>query len=148
MDDFDLPPELIELELRLAERDRAKPSPAFRQRVLSAMREELAVPGIVLFWQGSWRVVATAAVAALLCLNLAISLSNHRAWPRVERIEVGIVEAAVREMRQRHPELSEEEAYQLVVLVQLVPALKTAPALSSSLDKIILLERDGSWDMH
>ena len=134
MDPFDLSPELAEVERRLAARGHPQPPADFRRRVLSALRDEPTVRRPV--WS-----LAVAAAAVLLLLNLAMSLENHRAGPRAPR-DVGVdVSTAAGEMRQRHPDLSEQEAYQLVLLVQ------TPPALPASLGPIVPLQGEESWDM-
>ncbi|MGH7169868.1 MAG: hypothetical protein ACRELG_06300 [Gemmataceae bacterium] len=135
MDPFDLPPELAEVERRLAARGHPKPTADFRRRVLSAVREERR-PGRFI-WR--WAVLAA---AVLLVLNLAMSLENHRARPRVERHASEDLETTAREMRRQHPDLSEQEAYQLALLVH------TPPALPASWHGIDLLEGEESWDMH
>ncbi|HEY7156202.1 MAG TPA: hypothetical protein VH575_19710 [Gemmataceae bacterium] len=141
MNSFDLPPELLDVERRLAERARPKPDTAFRRRVLSAMGNERATSRAGRLRQDVWRWAATLAAAVLLSLNLAMSLANHRAGPRAERIEGEDIDSAARALRQRHPDLSEREADQLAAL------MRTAPALPASLDRIIPLEGEESWDM-
>ncbi|HTU21690.1 MAG TPA: hypothetical protein VMG10_26875 [Gemmataceae bacterium] len=135
MDPFDLPPELAEVERRLAARGHPQPPADFRRRVLSALRDERTEK------RSAWR-WAVVAAAMLLVLNLAMSLEYHRAGPRIESRAGEDLAAAARAMRQRHPDLSEQEAYQLALLVQTPPAL---PALWQGID---LWEGEESWDMH
>jgi hypothetical protein len=141
MNPFDLPPELLDVERRLVERARPKPDAALRRRVLSAMGNERATSRAGRLRQDVWRWAATLAATVLLSLNLAMSLENHRAQPRAERIEDEDIGSAARAIRQQHPDLSEREAYQLAAL------LRTAPALPTSLDRIIPLRGEESWDM-
>jgi hypothetical protein len=142
MDPFDLPPDLLDMERQLAERPCAKPGAAFRRRVLSAVLDEQQMASRAgRIRRSIWREAATLVGGVLLSLNLAMSLANHRTWPRAERSEGEDIDRAIRAMRQRHPDLSEQEAYQLAAL------LRTPPALPASLDKIIPLEGEGSWDM-
>lgn len=134
MDPFDLPPELADLERRLAARGHPKPASDFRSRVLSALRDEPKTVSL------SWR-LAVLAAAVLLILNLALSLDNHRDWPRIEKPADEDLTTTVREIRQRHPDLSEREAYQLALLVQSPPALPASP------EPIVPLQGEESWDM-
>jgi hypothetical protein len=134
MDPFDLPRELAEVERRLAERSHPKPASVFRRRVLLALRDEPKSAPL------AWR-LAVLAAAVLLVLNLAMSLHTHCAGPRLERRVDDDLVTTVREMRQRHPDLSEPEAYQLALLVQ------SPPALPASLGRIVPLEGEESWDM-
>lgn len=135
MDPFDLPPDLTDVERLVGERDRPQLPAAFRQRVLSAMHAERTPRRTI----GS--IVAVLAASVLLCLNLAMSLANHRAWPQMQQIDGGDIDSAVRTMRQHHPDLSEQEAYQIVVLVRL------APALSASRKEFMVREGEQLWDM-
>ncbi len=139
MNPSDLPRELADLERQLAERAVPKPTEAFRRRVLTAMRTDRARPD-------GWRFAAALVAAVLLCLNLALSLANHRAWSPVEGDKDGDVETGVRELRQENPDLSEEEAYQVVVLRRTAPSLAAVAALPSSPDEIFSWERSASWD--
>lgn len=135
MDTFDLPTELAGVERRLAERGHPKPAADLRRRVLSALRDERTAK------RSAWR-LAVLGAAVLLLLNLALSLENHRAWPRTQRSAGEDLATTVRQLRQRHPDLSEQEAYQLALLVP------PAPALPTSLDRIVPLQGEESWDMH
>lgn len=134
MDPFDLPRELADVECRLAEHSHPKPASDFRRRVLSALHDEPKSAPL------AWR-LAVLAVAVLLVLNLAMSLHNHRAGPRLERRADDDLVTLVREMRQRHPDLSEREAYPLALLIQ------SPPALPVSRGPIVPLEGEESWDM-
>jgi hypothetical protein len=133
MGPLDIPPELCEIERRLVERRQPQPSAAFRERVLAAMRQERAPK------RTAWQSAAVAAAALLLICNLALSLANHQAWSETQRIEEG-VEATASTLRQRHPDLSEGEAYQLALLLHSPPALPLSPPIWS-------LEGEQSWDM-
>jgi hypothetical protein len=132
---FDLPPELREVERRLAEREKMLPAAALRERVLAAMRDARTSK------KNAWQFAVVAAASLLLILNLALSVANQRAWSETQRIESEGVEATARTLRQRHPDLSEPEAYQLALL------LHSPPALPPSLPPIFLLEGEPSWDM-
>jgi hypothetical protein len=142
MNEFVLSPELAEVERRIAERTRPQPGVALRQRVLSALRTE-RVTGNSHFL---WRIAAPLAAVVLLSLNLALSLANHRTDPTTKPLPEQDIEIAVGKMRHDHPQLSEREAYQLVLLARAAPALAAAPALPASLDKIIPWEGEKPWD--
>jgi hypothetical protein len=133
MEPLDNPPELSEIERRLAQRRQPRPSAAFRERVLAAMQQARAPK------RTAWQSAAVAAAALLLICNLALSLANHLAWSKTQRIEGGI-EATARTLRQRHPDLSEQEAYQLALVLHSPPALPLSPPTWS-------LEGEPSWDM-
>lgn len=135
MEPFDFPPEWSEVERRLAERQHPQPSAAFRERVLTAMRAERAPR------RTSWKIAALIAASLLLALNSALSLENHRAWAAIQRIENEGVETTARTLRQRHPELSERQAYQFALV------LHSPPALPLSLPPLLPLEGEQSWDM-
>ncbi len=135
MEFFDLPSELRDVERRLAERGQPPPSAALRERVLAAMRDERTPK------KNAWQFAAVAAASLLLILNMALSVANHRAWSETRRSESEGVRATARTLRQRHPDLSEPEAYQLALLMH------SPPALPASLRPIFLLEGEPSWDM-
>jgi hypothetical protein len=135
MEPFDLPPELSEVERRIAERQTPQLSAAFRERVLAAMRTERTPR------RTAWKLVASVAASVLVILNLALSVANHRAWSESQRIELEGIEATVRTLRQRHPDLSERQAYQFALL------LHSPPALPLSLPSLLPLEGEQSWDM-
>jgi hypothetical protein len=135
MDSFDLPPELSEVERRLIERRSPQPSAALRERILAAMRNERKPK------RATWQFVAAVAAAVLLILNLDLSLANLRAWSETQRIDSEGVAATARMLRQRHPDLSEPEAYQFALI------LRSPPALPLSLPPVFLLEGEPSWDM-
>lgn len=135
MEPFDLPPGLSEVERRLAERRQPQPSAALRERVLTAMRAERAPR------RNRWKVAVVMAASLLLVLNLVLSWANHRAWAESQRIANEGVEATARALRQRHPDLSERQAYQFALV------LHSSPALPLSLPPLLPLEGEQSWDM-
>lgn len=135
MEPFDFPPEWSGVERRLAERRLPQPSAGFRERVLAAMRAERTRR------QTRWKVAALMAASLLLLLNLVLSLANHRAWSEIQRIENEGVETTARALRQRHPDLSERQAYQFALV------LHSPPALPLSLPPLLPLEGEQSWDM-
>lgn len=135
MEPFDFPPEWSEVEHRLAERRLPQPPTAFRERVLAAMRAERAPR------RTHWKIAALLAASLLLTLNLALSLENHRAWAAMQRSENEGVDTTARTLRQRHPDLSERQAYQFALV------LHSPPALPVSLPPLLPLEGEQSWDM-
>lgn len=135
MEPFDLPPELAEMERRLAERRQPVPSASFRQRVLLAMQSERTPR------RSFWNAAAVLAASVLLGLNLGLSVANRRAWSQAERIDNADIETAVRSLRQRHPDLSIWEAHQFAVLMQ------SPPELAVSLPVHLAWEGEESWDM-
>lgn len=135
MESFDFPPEWGELERRLAERRQPQPSAALRQRVLTAMQAERPPRG------NPWKVAVVLAASLLVVLNLALTLANHRAWSESQRIASEGIEETARALRQRHPDLSERQAYQFALV------LHSPPALPLSLPPLLPLEGEQSWDM-
>lgn len=131
----DLPPELSEVERQLMERPQPQPSAALRERLLAAMRAEQAPR------RNPWKAAAYLAASLLLVLNLALSLANHRAWAETQRITTEGAEATARALRQRRPDLSEQQAYQFALV------LHSPPALPLSLPPLLPLEGEQSWDM-
>lgn len=134
MEPFDFPPEWSEIERRLAARRQPQPSAAFRERVLAAMWAERTPR------RNRWKIAAAMAASLLLALNSALSLENHRAWEAIQRIENEGVETTARTLRQRHPDLSEQQAYEFALV------LHSPPALPLSLPPLLPLEGEQSWD--
>ena len=143
MNDFDLPPELAEVERRLAERARAGPTTALRQRVLSALHHErMTHPR-----RFPWHIAATLAATVLLSLNLALSVANHPAHPKRDPAENGDLDKTVALLREQSPELTESEAYRLAALARSTRSLTAVPPLPQSLDRILERQGERSWDM-
>jgi hypothetical protein len=123
MNESKLPPDLADVERRLAECPRAQPSAALRQRVLSSLHNERMTRRR----RFPWRIAATLAAAVLLSLNLALSLANHPARSGRDRWENADLETIVAGLRQKSPEMTEAEAYWLASLARSTRVLSAAP---------------------
>jgi hypothetical protein len=128
MEDFRLPKELTDLEQQLAARALPEPSPELRGRVITAIRQK-TVEGPALGVTGAWRFAAALAAALLLMLNLSMSVANRAerdGWRRPQQQKQDTA-AAARKLAQIVPELSEQEAFRTVLLLQNDPPLILAP---------------------
>jgi hypothetical protein len=74
-----LPPDLRELEARLAQRSGPEPSPELRARLLSAVDENLAQPKSR---SRAWRIAGWAAASVVL-LNMTMSIANGLRYHRL-----------------------------------------------------------------
>jgi hypothetical protein len=109
--DSDLPPDLAELERRLADRRPPVPPADLRRRVLAAVRRASGEGE-----GGFLRFVASVAAAALLAVNLSMSVANNTDWHL--RGAPGPDEAGADSVRELVPELSEREARRQAVLLR------------------------------
>jgi hypothetical protein len=77
-EDFELPPELLELEQELAGRQMPGLPPDHRGSVLAAVRQELAKRDSVrLILRRRWEFAAAVAALVLCWLNLSMSAANN-----------------------------------------------------------------------
>jgi hypothetical protein len=109
--DGELPPDLEELERRLTARRPTGPPAELRRRVLTAVRRASGEGE-----GGFWRYVAGVAAAALLAVNLSMSVANNTDWHL--RGTPGPSEAGADRAREVVPELSEREARRQAVLLR------------------------------
>jgi hypothetical protein len=143
MDPNELPPDLAELERRLAGRPRPEPAAGLRPRVLAAVGRELGRRG----GGSAWRFAAATAAAALLWINFSMSVANDMDWRLGRGLDGATLAAAAGRLRQLVPELPEREALRQALLLQAGSRLVPAPDLRPSADRIRLFSREhGKWD--
>jgi len=108
----DLPPDLKELERRLAARSRAQPPADLRQRILAAMRRELATQPAAAQrkWRRTWQYAAATAAGILLVLNLAMSMDNRSNFPASRAANGVDVQQAAARICELVPTITPEEA--------------------------------------
>ena len=118
MADPQLPDDLQQLESVLSRRVITDPFEGHRDRVLRAMREaatEAPTPITPSWWTG-WRFAAAAAVAAVLWINLSMSLCAMPTLPRMDS-NGEQVHALAEQIGQLLPELSESECRRQAALM-------------------------------
>jgi hypothetical protein len=134
MSSQELPPELAALEQELAGRARKEVPPDLRQRVLTAMTEELRPVRSLWGWS-----FATAAAAVLLWINFSMSVTSNVSLPHAADPPDGRIEETTRRIRALAPELPENEVHRQALLARAGPRLVPAP--SSSPDRVRRKER-------
>lgn len=139
MEHSQLPPELEQLERRLADGPRLDPSSALRQRVLRGVHAELASDGLLPRWR--FAAAAAAAVFIWLSLSLAITQMINSALAR-PRSQQPVGELA-RQIQRRLPELSPEESLREAILLQVGAEFGS---LSSLRDRLCLDASGGLMD--
>jgi hypothetical protein len=147
MDDWELPPDLADLERRLAGRRRAGPPAGLRKRVLAAVGRELNRGAAGLAAQGAWPSLATAAAAALLWINFSMSVANNMDWRLGGGLDPGEVHATAGRIHGLLPELSPRETYRQALLLQAGSRLTPAPNLKPSAGRVLLHRENERWDM-
>jgi hypothetical protein len=143
MTDSDLPPDLAAVEQELSGLDRSPPA-ALRSRVLAAVRRELRRRAR----SSTWRFAATIAAAALVGINLSMSVANNAAWSPPPGIDRDQMEATAASLRRLLPELPEQEIYRQALAAQGASGFVVVPALPSSPERLLRYEDMGSWDTH
>jgi hypothetical protein len=108
MDDFQLPPELQELEQELASRPRTGPGAGLRQRILTLTSQRM-LPQLASMTTMEY-VVAMAATV-LLFANLSLSLSNQTDYGLHQKPDTMHLEAAAQEVARLLPEARPQEAF-------------------------------------
>jgi hypothetical protein len=118
---MDLPPDLADLERRLARRNSPPLPGELRQRVLAAVRR--ASDG-----HDFWRFAAGVAAAALLAINLSMSVANDTDWHLIDA-PVPRDTGAAEQLGALLPELSPQEARRQALLMQARSRLHGTPPL-------------------
>ena len=127
MEDFQLPPELQQLERELAGRPHPEPSADMRQRVIGRLRGELRGNGL----RNGWTFAAGVAATVLVWANLSLSatLATDYGLPTDSpRPPVG---AVAEQIQQLLPELSQREALRQALLLQAGSDLVGYPNVSA-----------------
>lgn len=133
----DLPPELGELERRLA--GRPGPDPALRSRVLKAVDQALVAER-----RGRWRFLLTTAAAAVLGVNLSMSMGLNGGWQ--ERDDTDL-ESASHQVRLLYPGMSDDEIRREALLLRAGGQLTPGPDVGAAAAKTGVLREGDSWGM-
>src|SRR5262245_26210530 len=126
MSDAELPPDLADLERRLAKRPRIEPPPDLGARVLAARRAALGRRRPV----GAWRAWAGVAAALLFGINLAMSLASDADWHLLPAAEPAQVAATARRLRELAPDLPESELRRQALLLRASAGLSPTVTLT------------------
>jgi hypothetical protein len=128
MSEFELPPDLAELENRLANRPRAEPPASLAARVRAATRAVLRPTPPT---SDAWRFWAAVAAVVLLGINLSMSLSADTDWNLTRPAEPPPLAATAERLRALAPELSDDELQRQALLLRagagLTPSVPLAP---------------------
>jgi len=128
----DLSDDLVGLARDLASRPRPAPSGNLRQRVLAAVRSELARPAPAPRRRlGTWEFAAAVAAAVLFLMNLSMVVASGA------RLDLGGppsngTEAAVASLQRLLPDLPEREVRRQVVLLKAASCVVPAPNVKPS----------------
>ena len=133
-----LPGDLQRLERRLARRPREGPPAALHGRVMAGVEAALRRQP-----SGGWQMLAAAAAAVVLWLNLSLSATNATDGPLRARGTREPVERIARQIEQLLPDLPREEARRYAVLYQSGSELIPCPELGPRSWALGL----GSWDL-
>ena len=129
MEPSDLPPDLKELEQRLAARSRLQPPADLRPRVLAAVRLELATPSAAAQreWRRTWQYAAAAAAGLLLVLNLLMSMGNRSDFPASRAANGADVQQAAAMICELVPFITREDAMREAFVLRAGAHLELAP---------------------
>jgi hypothetical protein len=114
MDDWQLSPDLEQLERALSGRWRPQPSVGLGQRVLGEVRAQLRRERP----RSRWRFAVAVAAAVLVWLNLSFSATHATDYGLRRSGQGETLEATSARIRQLLPELSEQEARQQAALLR------------------------------
>ncbi len=123
-----------DLESELGTRPLPDTSGPYRQRVLTAMRAELARPTV----PDIWRFAGLAAAAVLLAINFSMSVANDADFRLAERPAPAALTATVQELRALSPDLSEDEAFRHALLLHAGAGAAPVPELHAFPTRILL----------
>ena len=131
MEPSDLPPELGELEQRLAARLRPQPPADLRPRVLAAVRLELAARPAAAQrkWRRTWQYAAAAAAGVLLVLNLAMSMDNRSNFPASRAADRADIQQAAARICELVPFITHEDAMREALILRAGSHLEMVPQL-------------------
>jgi hypothetical protein len=139
-----LPPDLAAFEQGFRARARSEPATALRQRVLTAVRQELRKHQR----RSAWQFAAALAAAALLWINFSMSVANNTRWPFTTGVDDDRLQATADRIKALAPELPETEVYRQAFLAQGASSPVPAPALPSSPDRILRYKDSQPWVTH
>ena len=126
MEDLQLPAELQQLERDLSNRSRATTSANLRQRVLDGVQTQLRVERS----QSRWQFAVAIAVAAMLWVNLSISVTQATNYGLRLDGDGQSIETLAGEIQHLVPELLAREATQEAILLQAGARIIPFPRLS------------------
>ncbi len=144
MEPSPLPPDLAKIAARLSARPRVEPEGDHRDRVMEAVRRELAA-GRTPWWQQkeTWHVAAVAAAAAVLFvwMNVAMRAANLPGWRlRGPGNGVAVAQTAAR-IQELVPSLCEREARRQAVVLHAGARLAPAPQPAGRAAGALLLHK-------
>jgi hypothetical protein len=140
MRDDPLPADLAALERELSARGGAEPA-GLRRRVLAAVGDELAARPR----RWTWR-LALGAAAALLWVNLSMSVTSNLGRPGGGRLDDDRLQKAARQVQELVPGLPEAEVYRQALLALAGPRLAPAPAPLPSPYRVQRRKDWHTWD--
>ena len=129
-EDFSLPPELRELEERLAASPRGIPRGALRERFLSSVPRELRGAER----RARWTFTVAVAATALVWLNRSMSATQATDCGLHFDGGQASVEQAAEEIRRLLPELPPQEALRQAILLRASTGLVPCPSISPKCD--------------
>jgi hypothetical protein len=128
MSEFKLPPDLAELENRLADRPRAEPSAHLAARVRAATRTVLRPTPPT---SDGWQFWAAVAAVLLVGINLSMSVAADTDWNLTRPADPAPLAATAERLRAMAPELSDDELQRQALLLRagagLTPTVPLAP---------------------
>jgi hypothetical protein len=113
MNDWQLPPELENLERELTSRHAPLPPVEFRQRITSTMRNRLRRERR----QDFWNFAAAAAIVAGVWLNLSMSAVSETDFHFHLSDNRPLIEQTTKEIQKLLPEMSAEDAHREALLL-------------------------------
>jgi len=150
MEPSEVPPGLADLERRLTARPLGEPASDHKDRVMAAVRRELAA-GRTPWWQQkeTWHFAAVAAAAVLFVwLNVAMRAANPPGWRlRGPGNGVAVAQTAAR-IHELVPSLCEREALRQAVVLHAGAHLAPAPQPAGRAAGALLLhelKEGGPW---
>jgi hypothetical protein len=137
----ELPPDLLDLEHRLANRAGATPT-ALRARILAALGREASRPTP----DSGWRWLLATAALVLVALNFTMSVVANMDWRAARPLPAGDVEAAARQIQGLAPEMSRQDAYRQAIVLR--AGARMAPGPAPSWQQVLKQKERTIWDMH
>jgi len=130
--DPSLPPELEDLERRLADRPRPEPSPDLRDRITQDVRTALAKELRTPRRKNGWTYAAAVAAMVLLWINLSMSAAATARYDLRLASGTRSVEAMAEEIQGLLPGVTRQEALRQAVLLKGGSSLTLCPKLPQS----------------
>jgi hypothetical protein len=148
MTDPPLPPDLADLERRLADGAPIEPSADFAGRVLGSVRDALRLrPAMPPAPAAGWRSWAAVAAALLVGINLSMSAAADTDWHLERDVEPGQVAALTEQLRELAPDLPAAEVRRQMLLARAGASLPRVFNLSPSRERTPILPERDRWDV-